>query len=367
MPDEREYLAAVEDAEHAAGAGDFARADMRLREALRFQESTLGPAHPDLASTLNNLAVVCESLGHNDDAEGFYRRAHAIASAALPPTDPLAVTSRENLRDFCAAHGRPLEEWPGIDAPSARASAAPATAEVAADAARPAPPAPVAGAVRLPFARSWPTHVIAAAGVIAIIGIAVVAVPWRRSASGDAPAVSPAPPPATASPSAALPDPVPAVDATPAPPATATAPAVAAPAPQTRAPAKSSVPAVVAREPETPAPADAPLPGSVRVLVADVCASLSAGEPWRCEPLGVPAAPGRAAFYTRIASPQPIRVEHRWYQDTTLRRSVTLSVGANASAGYRTFSRQTLTPGAWRVELRAADGTLLHEAAFDVR
>ena len=78
-------------------------------------------------------------------------------------------------------------------------------------------------------------------------------------------------------------------------------------------------------------------------------------------------APGRAAYYTRIASPSAMRVQHRWYRGTSLRQSVTLSIAANPSDGYRTFSRQTLSPGTWRVELRAADGALLHEAAFDVR
>ena len=88
MPDVREYQSVVEEAEQAARAGDFARADLRLRDALRLQETSLGADHPDLASTLNNLAVVCETLGQFDDAELFYRRAYAIASGSLPPGDP---------------------------------------------------------------------------------------------------------------------------------------------------------------------------------------------------------------------------------------------------------------------------------------
>ena len=31
-----------------------------LRQAARLQEASLGPRHPDLANTLNNLGIVCE-------------------------------------------------------------------------------------------------------------------------------------------------------------------------------------------------------------------------------------------------------------------------------------------------------------------
>ena len=93
MPDAREYRAVVADAEQAARAGDYPRAEVLLREALCLQESTLGSQHPDLASTLNNLAVVCETLGQFDAAEQFYRRAFAVASWSRPPSDRKAATT----------------------------------------------------------------------------------------------------------------------------------------------------------------------------------------------------------------------------------------------------------------------------------
>ena len=88
---------------------DLALADELLRGAARIQEAELGPLHPDLANTLNNLAIVAEKTGRLDDAETFYRRAVAIASASLPADHPMIAASRENLEDFCRAHGLPID------------------------------------------------------------------------------------------------------------------------------------------------------------------------------------------------------------------------------------------------------------------
>jgi hypothetical protein len=60
-------------------------------------------------------------------------------------------------------------------------------------------------------------------------------------------------------------------------------------------------------------------------------------------------------------------VVHRWYHGNTLRQSVRLAIGTNTRDGYRTYSRQTVKPGDWRVEVRSADGNLLDERRFSVR
>ena len=44
------------------------------------------------------------------DAEHYFRRAYAIATATLAPDHPFVATSRKNLHDFCAARGRPAED-----------------------------------------------------------------------------------------------------------------------------------------------------------------------------------------------------------------------------------------------------------------
>jgi hypothetical protein len=100
-----------------------------------------------------------------------------------------------------------------------------------------------------------------------------------------------------------------------------------------------------------------------------VCRSLSTSN-WRCTDATSPANPGVFYFYTRVRSARPTTVQHRWYQDGTLRRTVDLRIAANPSAGYRTYSRNTVTAerrGEWRVELRDADGALLHEERLVVK
>ena len=69
MPDTREPRSVIDAAEQAAAAGDYASAEQLLREAALLQEASLGPLHPDLANTLNNLGVVCEITEKPVDAE----------------------------------------------------------------------------------------------------------------------------------------------------------------------------------------------------------------------------------------------------------------------------------------------------------
>ena len=109
----------LEAAERAAIGGDLASAEKLLSDAARIQEAEQGPLHPDLANTLNNLAIVTEKTGRPGDAETFYRQAASIAAASLPADDPMVAASRENLEAFCRARGLP------IDAPAFVASAAP--------------------------------------------------------------------------------------------------------------------------------------------------------------------------------------------------------------------------------------------------
>jgi hypothetical protein len=75
-------------------------------------------------------------------------------------------------------------------------------------------------------------------------------------------------------------------------------------------------------------------------------------------------------FYTRLRSDLDTTVEHRWYRDGRLHQRMRLRVGANQSTGYRIYSSNTVSAervGDWKVELRAADGTLLREEHFVVR
>ena len=103
------------------------------------------------------------------------------------------------------------------------------------------------------------------------------------------------------------------------------------------------------------------------VVSASVCGTLATRSDWRCGPPS--AGPGTFFYYTRLAAPAATTVQHRWYRDGRLHQSVSLRVAANPGQGYRTYSRVAISAeraGEWRVELRAPDGTVLHEERFTV-
>ncbi len=118
MADAHDPRSVIEQAEQAAGAGDYLAAERLLRDAASQQEATLGPFHPDLVNTLNNLAVVYETIDQPADAERCYRRAYSIAMTSLAPDHPFVATSEKNFKDFCDARGIPFEPptpVPGVE------------------------------------------------------------------------------------------------------------------------------------------------------------------------------------------------------------------------------------------------------------
>ena len=368
MTDRRDAREILERAEHAATAGDFAAAEELLREVTRVQEETLGPLHPDLANTFNNLAIVAEKTGNLGDAETFYRRAVAIAAASLPPEHPIVVAGRENLESFCRAQGlsidAPTPPSPAGGEPAAPiaeqplvAATAPATEPLATapDAAEVSPatfvtppsiPDPLMPVSSEPIlaapvaARSSSLIVWLAIGVVILLAVLLVFRPWS-SRDSSAPASAEAVPPRQEAP----------------PPG----PATTEPAAPKTAPLRDDRGVADAN------PA-APTPGAVTLASAELCQSFStSGRSWRCDRVDNSVAPGSLVLYTRVRSSHADAVVHRWYHGATLRQSVRLAIGANTSEGYRTYSRQTVKPGDWRVEVRSADGNLLDELRFSVR
>jgi Tetratricopeptide repeat len=55
---------------------------------LAIREKTLGPNHPYVAQSLNNLALLYRMEGRSSDAEPLDRRALAILEARGPPINP---------------------------------------------------------------------------------------------------------------------------------------------------------------------------------------------------------------------------------------------------------------------------------------
>ena len=367
-------------AERAATAGDLASADELLTGAAELQEKELGPHHPDLANTLNNLAIVAERTGRPAEAERLYRRAAAIAAAAFPPDHPMVVASTQNLEDFCRARGLPIKLPPAIPSPpradpstAAAAERPPAVANTptvvrpleTAVSAPPAPPPPAPpshdpGAptatpsepltpARTPARASRSFAWIATGGIILVAAVLLM---LRPGSSGDpstsAPTQASAPEPASVPPAEAAPPP----DSAPAVSRAPVRPPKAAPRPSEKGAG-------------TTRPSGA---HPVTLATAQLCSTFSTrGGAWRCTPVGTSVRPGPIVFYTRVRSARNAAVVHRWYRGRTLRQSVRLTTRASATEGYRTYSRQTVNQGDWTVEARTADGTLLHEQKFAVR
>ena len=108
------------------------------------------------------------------------------------------------------------------------------------------------------------------------------------------------------------------------------------------------------------------------VLSARLCSALEKrGLPdWQCAPVNGELRPGTYFFYTRLLANAGTTVEHRWYRGERVHQVMRLRVAANPGSGYRTFSSNTISPeraGDWKVELRAADGSLLQDEHFIVR
>ena len=314
MPGLQDAGRMLEGAEQAALAADFESAGELLRGAARIQEAELGPVHPDLANTFNNLAVVAERAGRLDEAEAFYRRAVAIAAASLPAEHPMIAASRDNLEAFCRARGLPVE------APDAAAvSLGDALTEPEPDPfdeldpgsfveleLAPPPridsPRPIIAAISpaaapsLPARRSMRTAIPVSIAVYIAVSIAVALMIWRLWSSPGAP-----------------------------PGLTATAPSGANPAPLAEAAAQAAPPVT------------SPSPAVVALTAVELCQAFSTrGESWRCDPAGDCASPGALVLYTRVRSASDGVVVHRWYRGETLTQAVRLRTQANARQGYRT-------------------------------
>lgn len=342
MSESREARSIVEAAEQAAGAGNYAHAEVLLREAVLLQEASLGPLHPDLANTLNNLGVVCERNGNPNDAEHCFRRAVTIATTALDADHPFVATSRKNLRDFCEAHGKRVE----LPTTSPIVTHTPeADASTSVDQPRepqlleePRDPQP---RVRRRWIRPWALGILGPAAMLAVILIA--ARPWLASTDR------------TQSSSTIAMD---AQADLSAPHAAASVEKRSSPIEDTKAANKDDVRA---------SPITAPSHERPTVVKARLCAEL---DEWLCDPADRPVPPGPLFFYTQVKSTSPTTIQHRWYRDNRLYQSVELRVQASPRLGFRTFSRNVMntdSAGSWRVELRSEEGALLHEERFTVR
>ena len=80
--------------------GDLAGARAAFERALRIDEASFGPDHPNVASDVNNLGLVLQDLGDLAGARAAYERALAIFERFLGPEHPHTRIARSNLESL---------------------------------------------------------------------------------------------------------------------------------------------------------------------------------------------------------------------------------------------------------------------------
>jgi tetratricopeptide (TPR) repeat protein len=86
--------------------GKYAAAEPLYQRALAIYEKALGPDHPDVATSLNNLALLYYTQGKYAEAEPLFKRALGIREKALGPSHPDVAQSLNNLALLYAAQGK---------------------------------------------------------------------------------------------------------------------------------------------------------------------------------------------------------------------------------------------------------------------
>ncbi|PJB96305.1 MAG: hypothetical protein CO080_03560, partial [Nitrospirae bacterium CG_4_9_14_0_8_um_filter_70_14] len=93
-------------------AGQYDRAVVVAKKALEVAEKDVGPNHPDVALSLNNLAWLYRTQGHYAQAEPLYRRSLAILERALGPDHPAVALSLNNLAGLYDTQGQYAQAEP---------------------------------------------------------------------------------------------------------------------------------------------------------------------------------------------------------------------------------------------------------------
>ncbi len=85
--------------------GRYEEAAQLGEEAVKIAEQIFGPDHPNLATSLNNLALVYDTQREYTKAEDFYQRSLAIDEKRLGKDHPHVATSLNNLACLYAVQG----------------------------------------------------------------------------------------------------------------------------------------------------------------------------------------------------------------------------------------------------------------------
>ena len=78
----------------------LSEAEPMYRRALKIDEASFGPDHPNVSFDLNNLAGLLKNTDRLSEAEPMYRRALKILEDSLGPDHPRTHTVRNNLKNL---------------------------------------------------------------------------------------------------------------------------------------------------------------------------------------------------------------------------------------------------------------------------
>ena len=93
-------------------AGKYADAILIARQALQLVEQKFGPDHPNVGTTLNNLALLYHAQGRYAEAKPLYKRTIIIVEKALGPDHPNVGAMLNNLAGLYESQGRYEEAEP---------------------------------------------------------------------------------------------------------------------------------------------------------------------------------------------------------------------------------------------------------------
>jgi tetratricopeptide (TPR) repeat protein len=78
--------------------GNLKQSEALYKHALETEETKFGPEHPEVATTLVNLAALYRIRGEDEAAENADRRALALLEKSLGENDPMALEIRARLK-----------------------------------------------------------------------------------------------------------------------------------------------------------------------------------------------------------------------------------------------------------------------------
>ena len=84
----------------------FSEAEPLYRRALTILEKSFGKNHPRVATNLNNMAVLFYATNRYSDADWSFRRALRILEKSLGQTDPYVANVRGNLAELLDEMGQ---------------------------------------------------------------------------------------------------------------------------------------------------------------------------------------------------------------------------------------------------------------------